>query len=125
MRLLNRMTNVQAAYINSVGLSSVFQIGDSCTITPTVKALAVQREAEIFFAREGNLNEYPIFSESIPQPTFTEVFQGATHNECPSIQVKGVHIAAISSSAVTHFGSTDEIRAEARVKHIRQLLQGE
>lgn len=122
MRLLKRTTNVQAAYINSVGLSSVFQIGDSWCIQPKVKVLALQREADVFSAREGNLNQYAIFSESIPKPSITEEFVGAVHNECPSIKVQGIRILAISSSAVTHFGSTDEIRAEARVKHIRQLI---
>jgi len=122
MRLFKRMTKIQAVYVNSVGLSSVFQIGDSCSVTPKVKVLALQREADVFSSREGNLNQYPLYREEIPQPTIHEPFEGAVHNQCPTIRVKGIRVMAVSSSGVAHFGSTDQICTESRVKHIRQLL---
>jgi len=125
MHLLNRISNVHAAYVNSVGISSVFQIGDSCQITPIVKAIAIQREQEIFFGNEGNFNKFSLFREKIPQPIFDEDFYSAYYDETPTINVKGIKVTAVSSSAVIHLGSTDEIKSIARIKHIRQLEKEE
>lgn len=125
MHLLNRISNIHAAYVNSIGISSIFQIGDSMEINPTVKVLAIQREQEIFYGNEGNLQKFSLFRENIPQPFFDEEFYSAYYNETPTINVNGVKVIAASSSAVIHFGSTDEINAVARIKHIRQLDSAE
>lgn len=68
--MISRISKVGSTYVNSIGISSVFHIGDSVQITPSVKALAVQREEERFFGSEGDLTAYPIFEEEIPQPVF-------------------------------------------------------
>ncbi|MDQ0162379.1 spore germination protein PE [Bacillus alveayuensis] len=104
-----------------MGFSSIFQIGDSNKITPEVKVLAVQREHELYFGNEGDLKQFPIYREKIPQPVFDEPFHSAYFNEAPSIHVDSIKILAVSASSVVHFGSTDEVSSVARVKHIRQL----
>jgi spore germination protein PE len=117
----NRLSIVDKAYVNSVGISSIFQIGDSVDIVPLVKVYAVQREEEIFYDNEGDLKQYSLYEEKLPKPLITENIQTAFYHENPTIRVGAVKVTSISSSAVVQFGSTNTISAEARVKHIRQL----
>ncbi|MGD6792799.1 spore germination protein GerPE [Metabacillus indicus] len=117
----NRLSIVNAAYIDSVGISSVFQVGDSVDIIPRVKVYAVQREEEIELGNEGDLRQYNIYSENLPRPLIYENVQTAFFHECPVIRVGGVKVTSISSSGVVQFGSTNTIDCESRVKHIRQL----
>ncbi len=119
--MINRMSNVTSAYVNSVGLSSVFQIGDSLQITPTTNALAVQREEERYYGYEGDTSMYQTFQEEIPQPIIYEAVITNFFHENPRINVHMVNITALSSSSVFHIGSTKDIISEARVKHIRQI----
>ncbi|WP_175638275.1 spore germination protein GerPE [Metabacillus schmidteae] len=119
--MINRQSNVTSAYVNSVGLSSVFQIGDSLQITPTTNVLAVQREEEKFFGYEGDTSMFQAFQEEIPQPIIYEPVITNFFHEIPRINVHSVNVTALSSSSVFHIGSTKDIIAEARVKHIRQL----
>jgi len=119
--MINRQSNVESAYVNSVGISSVVQVGDSLLIKPKVNALAVQREEERFYGFEGDLSMYQAFQEEIPSPIIYETVTTNFFHENPRINVHSVNITALSSSAVFHIGSTKDIIAEARVKHIRQL----
>lgn len=119
--MISRQSNVTSAYVSSVGLSSVFQIGDSFQIKPTTNALAVQREEERFYDFEGDLSMYHAFQQEIPKPIIYEEVTTNFFHENPRINVHFVNVTALSSSAVFHIGSTKDIIAEARVKHIRQL----
>ena len=121
MYLLKRFANIRVAYIHSVNICSVFQIGDAKKITPKTNVLAVQRDYEKFNTKEGSFRSYQLFRESIPQPSFDEQFSGAYSNNSPNIYVDHVKILGISSSSIVNFGSAEEICAEARIKHIRQL----
>lgn len=121
--MLQRITCVDHIKIDSVSFSSIFQIGDSEQIQAISRALAVQREAEIFFDNEGNFDVFPIFSEPIPfQPTDEENVVFSTHNLNPVLKVMNIDILGASSSSVVHLGNSRNIAMEARVKHIRQLL---
>lgn len=119
--MISRFSKVNTVYTNSIGLSSIFTIGDSNQITPSVKVLAVQREHEVYYGKEGNLSQYPIFEEDIPQPILYEQLTTNFFHENPSINVQTINITALSSSAVFHIGSTKDIICESRMKHIRQL----
>ncbi|MBD8067595.1 spore germination protein GerPE [Bacillus sp. PS06] len=119
--MFRRLSIVEAIYVNSVSFSSIFEIGDSRYITPVMKALAVKREHPILFTNEGNFNEFSIFTRPIAQVATPEVINMAVFNEKPSINVKTIRVTGVSSSSVVHIGSTNMIRAEARIKHIRQL----
>lgn len=117
--MISRFSNVTTAYVNSMGLSSVFQIGDSMQVKPSVKVLAEQREEERYYGTEGDLSQYPIYEEEIPQPIFYEQLTTNFFHENPSINVHTINIIALSSSAVFHIGSTKDIVCETRTKHIR------
>lgn len=119
--MISRYSNVHAAYVNSVGISSVFQIGDSQAITPSDKVLAVQREEERFYGKEGNFSQYPIFQKEIPQPLLFEQLTTNFFHENPKINVQAITILSLSTSAVFHIGSTKDIVCETRTKHFRQL----
>ena len=64
--MIQRTACVDKIKIDSVSFSSILQIGDSEEIRALSRAIAVQREAEIFFDNEGNFASYPVFSEAIP-----------------------------------------------------------
>lgn len=120
--VLQRIASVDQIKIDSVIFSSVFQIGDSQQIQAFSRALAVQREREIFFDNEGNFASYPIFSEPIPFQSEIETVYSSTHNLNPVINVRSIDILGVSSSSIIHIGNSCDISMEARVKHIRQLM---
>jgi spore germination protein PE len=117
-----RTVVVDKVDVESVAIASVLQIGDSNRIQGFSRAIAVQREAEIFFGNEGNFANYSIFSEPIPLSPITEQVQMSRQNICPCIKVGRIDIIGVSASGVVHLGNTRHVSMEARVKHIRQLL---
>lgn len=121
MLLLKRLSNIRLAQINSIDINSVVQIGDTINMEPKVKVLAIQREHELFYGREGSFENYQLFHETIPQPSLTEKIEIAFVNESPTIHVNHVKVLAASSSSVIQFGSANHIKGESRIKHIRQL----
>lgn len=122
MRNQHRTANVDRIKADSVSFASVLQIGDSDQVRAFSRALAVQREAEVFFDNEGNFNAYSIFTEAISHSPLTESIQSTTHNLNPFIKVGNIDILGVSSSSIVHLGNSRQISMEARVKHIRQLL---
>ena len=121
--MLKRIASVDHIKIDSVIFSSVFQIGDSQQIQGYSRALAVQREAEVFYDNEGEFTAFPIFSEPLMfQPEDTTVKSFAVHNINPVLKVRSIDILGVSSSSLVHLGNSCDISMEARVKHIRQLL---
>jgi spore germination protein PE len=123
--MLQRSSVVNAIKVNSASFASTIQLGDSHIINGFSRALAVQREAEVFYGNEGNFLTYPVFSEPIPLLPITEKMTISTHNTLPVIKVNTISILAMSSSAILHVGNSENISLEARVKHIRQLLHAE
>lgn len=123
--MLKRLSTVNNIYVNSVGLGSVVQFGDSTNLRPFSRALAVQREKQFFIGNEGNFEDYPVFTKPLRQPYFYERINMVEHNVKPVIKVNNIKVTALSASAILHVGSTDHISAESRVKHIRQLLSAE
>ncbi|MFF2446234.1 spore germination protein GerPE [Neobacillus sp. NPDC058068] len=120
--MLTRTSSVDSLQVKEVAFCSVIQLGDSCIINGFSRALAVQREAEIFFGDEGNFPSYPIFKRQLPLPPITEKISIVRHNLNPIIKVNNIKVTAVSSSAILHVGNSKHISMEARVKHIRQLL---
>lgn len=120
--MLQRTASIKGVQIESLAIASVLQIGDSSIIQSATKALAVQREKELFFGKEGNFKEFPTFLEPIPLPSIDESVSMSQQNINPFIKVGQINIIGISSSAIVHFGNTRHVALEARIKHIRQLL---
>lgn len=120
--MLSRVSQVQKVYITSLSNSSIAQIGDSKCINAISRALAVQREAEIFFGNEGEFSQYPIFSEPIPLPPLEDELRFQKIDLAPCIKVSHIKINGLASASIFHIGNSDSVYMESRVKHIRQLL---
>jgi spore germination protein PE len=120
--ILQRSSYVDNIEIKFVSYSSTVQLGDSCIINGLSRAIAVQREAEIFFGNEGNFSSYPIFSGPIPFQPINETLAFSPQNFNPIIKVNHIDIIGISASSLLHVGNSQQVSMEARIKHIRQLL---
>jgi spore germination protein PE len=120
--MLQRTACVDCIKIDGLSFSSILQIGDSEEICGFSRAIAVQREAEVFIGTEGSFAAYPLFTDPIPLLPIDEVVSTSTGNLNPIIKVGNIKILGVSSSSVIHLGNSRHITMEVRVKHIRQLL---
>ena len=120
--MLRRLSIVDNIHIDSVGISSTFQVGDSVNIKPFARVLAIHREFPFFYENEGDFDEYSVFTEEIPRPILDEDISMAVYNEKPSIKIHNIKVLAISTASVVQIGANETIDAEVRIKHIRQLL---
>lgn len=120
--MLQRTSVVDTLKINSASFASTIQLGDSTIINGMSRALAVQREADIFFGNEGNFSNYRVFSEPIPFQPITDKITISLQNTKPLIKVNNISILAMSSASILHVGNSTQVSLEARVKHIRQLF---
>jgi spore germination protein PE len=120
--MLPRISIVDDINVNSVGVASTLQIGDSEAMVPRSRAFALQREHPIYFGNEGSFSAFPIFSRPIPRPVINENVHMEIINESPVIKVKDVNILSVSAASIVQTGSTKWIDSEARIKHIRHFL---
>jgi spore germination protein PE len=120
--MLSRISQVQTLNIISASSSSVIQIGDSQIINMLSRALAVQREVEIFYSYEGDFSLFPLFREPIPLPPIKDEVMFQKIDFKPCIQVNEINITGAASASVIHVGNTEHVYMESRVKHIRDLL---
>lgn len=123
--MLQRTSVVDVLKITSASFSSTIQLGDSKIINGASRALAVQREADVFYGNEGNFSAYPVFTEPIPFQPMTEQLKMSVQNLKPLIKVNNISILAMSSAAILQVGNSEMVSLEARVKHIRQLFHKE
>lgn len=119
-----RTSIVGAVRVISVQLSSIVQAGDSVALAPRSQVLAVQREIPSYEGREGNLDQFRVFRQNIPEPLLDEAWSFQVRNECPDIRVGRIDIYGMSVSATLQIGSNKSVDTENRTKHIRQLLKG-
>jgi spore germination protein PE len=119
--MMKRTSMVEYFHGETFIISSVLQIGDSREITSRSRVLAVQRQYELFFSSEGE-GIFPIFTMPIPKfPSNRNHISIQTLHQSPIISVRSIRVLAASASSVVHIGSTSNVDAEARIKHIRQL----
>jgi spore germination protein PE len=116
-----RTSKVDWFRMNSLTSSSIFNIGDSTHIRTSAKVIAIQREAELFFGREGNFDDYILFKRSYPLLTLKRI-PTVKYNESNMIHVGSVRVTGASTSSVVQIGSATDVKCYSRVKHIRQLL---
>jgi spore germination protein PE len=119
--MVKRTSIVNSTKVRTVSSSSVFQIGDSVQITPRNWALAVQRQRQFFYGKEGNFEAYRIFAVEIPHLVPTEQITVQRYNPSSLIKVNHIDITSVSGSSVYHIGSTGNIVTESHIKHIRQI----
>ncbi|MFJ5963852.1 MULTISPECIES: spore germination protein GerPE [unclassified Bacillus (in: firmicutes)] len=125
--MMKRTSQVKFSKVNSVGISSVVQIGDTQELCPKIKVLAVQRTISLFYSYEGNFNakEFEVYYQSIPKMLPERSVRTAFYHEKPVIKVSSIHVEGVSSSSIYQIGSSCEINAVARVKHIRELFSND
>lgn len=117
-----RTSVVNRLKINDISLASTLQVGDLVEFIAHSKALAVQRQQSVYLGNEGNFEAYELFSKPIPQPKIDEKVQMEIHNFNPYIKVMNVRVIGVAASSLIQVGSTEEVKTEARIKHIRQLI---
>jgi spore germination protein PE len=120
--MLQRTSVVDELKVNSASFASTIQLGDSRIINGASRALAIQREADVFFGNEGNFSAFSVFTEPIPFQPVTENIKMSNQNLNPMIKVNKITILAMSSSAILQVGNSEKVSLEARIKHIRQLF---
>ncbi|SFS60914.1 spore germination protein GerPE [Paenibacillus sp. BC26] len=124
-----RVSEVGGLYLTSVGSASVVQIGDRAEVNASLRALAVQRAADHIESGKVYFESYSIFDRATPSwdplgiasddvPAFIR-----TTNLKPTISVGCIEIIAVSSAANVLIGNGLKMRAESRVKHIRQYAR--
>lgn len=114
--------------IINVSLSGIVQLGDHDSYTPSVRAIAVQRQEDHLTAGEAAFAAYPVFSRPFPTPP--SPWTGGCsadgiildkHHHCPDIHVGSISIIGVGSSSLVQAGNGRHTQAESRVKHIRQF----
>ncbi|RDY86900.1 spore germination protein GerPE [Bacillus amyloliquefaciens] len=122
--MLKRISRLRSAKVNSVGIGSVFQAGDTNEINMKVKVLADQRTLAVYRDDEGSFNrkEYPIFQQPVVMPLPETGVQTAFCHENPSIRVRNVKVQGVSSASVVQIGSSSVVLGDSRLKHIRQIV---
>lgn len=121
--MLQRTSIVNRLEANTLLFSSVIEIGDANYIQGFSRALAVQRESEIFFGNEGSFDRFPVFSKPIFFNPFEEDLTMFTEQLHPVIKVDYIDITGVSAASIIHIGSSNHVFMESRIKHIRQLLK--
>lgn len=123
--MLVRTSIVDTLKLNTLSFSSIVEIGDSSYIQGFSRALAVQREKEIFFGNEGNFSSFPSFSKNPRFEAIDENFSMYQEHLHPIIKVKSIDIIGVSAASIVHIGSSNHISMESKVVHLRQLLPKE
>jgi len=121
--MLQRTSVVDKLSVNVVSFSSTVEIGDVTYYQALSRALAVQRQRELFYGTEGHFKNYSVFSEPIVLPPITERVESHFENLKPIIKVQHINITGVSSASLLQVGNCRHLYSEARIKHIRQLEQ--
>lgn len=109
-----------------MGISGVFQVGDSNQMELKSRALVVQREFPYYLSQEGDLDAYAIFTDDeITIPSRSTDIKMNIINECPFIEVNDVTVRTLLNSACFHIGSVDYAFNNARLLQIRQYITEE
>lgn len=119
--LQKRTSSVNRIYINSLASASTLEIGDSKQIQGFTRAIALQRERQLFFSNEIDFSMYDIFKEPLPLEPISESMYYETIALQPIIKVNSIKITGTSTSSIVQIGNSQKVYLESRVKHIRQL----
>ncbi|MDM5153793.1 spore germination protein GerPE [Bacillus sp. DX1.1] len=124
--MFRHISVVHRSSVISMGISGVFQVGDSNQMELISRSLAVHREIPYFLEQEGKLDAYAIFTDNeITIPSRSTDIKMNVINECPFIEVNDVTIRALLNSACFHIGSVDYAFNNARLLQIRQYITDE
>lgn len=116
-----RISIVNDLQVTDVIFSSTVFVGDNRIIHPSSREIAVMRRLPHYQGDEGNFDA-PIFRRPYVWPIVREEVNLQIKNVNPFIKVDEIKIISASTSAVVQIGSTQTIRTEDRLKHVRQIL---
>lgn len=119
--MFKRLSKVDSFKLVSGALASTIQIGDSNEISGFTRAIAIQRQREVYYSFEADFSLFNIFSYPLVSPPIDEPITIHTTNVNPVIKVGTLDVLAVSSSSFLHIGSTERVGLEARILHIRQI----
>jgi spore germination protein PE len=122
---MKRISIVNDLKVLSVTSASSLMVGDAFKFTARARSIAVQRQVAVFFANEGEFEDYPLFTKKIPQPKISEQVNMNVINESPYIKVRTVKVLGVASASTLQIGSTRFIDLEARLKHFRHFVTSE
>lgn len=119
---MTRTVRIGCFNVDSVTIGSIVQVGDSAHISPYSDIVAVQREVPRYRGNEGNLEQFPLFTQPFPIVNMNESVRLKSGPYQQTTVVHCIRIFGLSASAVVQFGNACTICAGSRTKHIRQLL---
>ncbi|UOQ92795.1 spore germination protein GerPE [Halobacillus shinanisalinarum] len=119
---MNKRTVVtENVHVKSVTISSELLIGDLDRLTPTSRAIAVQREAPEVIEENADFDDYPIFKRELSPPLSPLSLPTTFHHNNNEICVGSFHCLGASTASAIQIGGTNYVDALSRVKHIRIL----
>ena len=121
--MFQRTSVVDSINISTVSFSSIVELGDATYHQALSRAIAVQRQKELFYGSESDYKDYDVFKEPIPLIPIMENVECHFENLKPIIKVHNINITGISSASLLQIGNCRHIYTEARIKHIRQFEQ--
>jgi spore germination protein PE len=121
--MMRRQSKVKGIYINNVGGSSIFQVGDGKVADPYLRAIAVQKEGPVFFNDPFTFQEFELFYRPFIQFAETLPVNQSHIHKHSTIHVNHVILQTLSGAAIAQVGNLKEIDAKARIKHIRILQE--
>ncbi|MEK4650885.1 spore germination protein GerPE [Niallia sp. FSL W8-0954] len=121
--MFQRTSVVDSINISTVSFSSIVELGDATYHQALSRAIAVQRQKELFYGSESDYKDYDVFKEPIPLIPVMENVECHFENLKPIIKVHHINITGISSASLLQIGNCRHIYTEARIKHIRQFEQ--
>lgn len=118
-----RNAGVEELSVISADNTCVVEIGDCERLAPVTRALSVHRERAIFGTNEFAIGDFPGFTRPVPHPIAPERISIHRVQQEPHIRVGRIRIVAMSSSCIVQVGSSRDLVAESRIKHIRHLFR--
>ncbi|MBY0600306.1 spore germination protein GerPE [Bacillus bingmayongensis] len=124
--MFRHISVVHRSNVISMGIASIFQVGDANQMELKSRALVVHREIPYYLKDEGRLEAYAIFTDDkITIPTRSTDVKMNIINECPFIEVNDVTIRTLLNSACFQIGSVDYAFNNSRIHQIRQYITNE
>ncbi|WP_242221082.1 spore germination protein GerPE [Bacillus cereus group sp. BfR-BA-01380] len=124
--MFRHISVVHQPTVITLGLSSVFQVGDTNHMELKYRAIIVHREIPYFFSQEGDFEAYKIFVDNeITIPTRINEVNMTVVNQNPFIEVDCITIQSMLNSSCLQIGSVDYVFSNSRLLQIRQFVTEE
>jgi spore germination protein PE len=123
---MGRYVHISQSGINSIAYSSIFNIGDTVNFNPKFRAIAMQREGNVWNDNyDLQFNYYSIFEREAKWLESSLPIETNYHHHDNNIIIGNISITGVSQSSSVQFGGLKNINAETRLKHIRLIQERE